>query len=52
MRRVFEIFAETGSGAEAVRRLRDEGDVYKLLQSRTSAGEVAGSVAKIAAGRE
>src|SRR5215213_4309595 len=53
MRRVFEIFAETGSGVETVRRLRaegatsksgrplDKGDVYKLLNNRTYAGEVA-----------
>ena len=53
VRRVFEIFAETGSGVETVRRLRDEGvtsksgrplnrgDVYKLLNNRTYAGEVA-----------
>ena len=53
VRRVFELFAETGSGAETVRRLRDEGvvaksgrpldkgDVYKLLNNRTYAGEVA-----------
>ena len=53
VRRVFEIFAGTGSGVETVRRLRDEGaasksgrpldkgDVYKLLHCRTYAGEVA-----------
>ena len=53
VRRVFELFAETGSGVETVRRLRDEGvvarsgrpldkgDVYKLLHNRTYAGEVA-----------
>ncbi len=53
VRRVFELFAETGSGVEAVRRLREEdvtaksgraldkGDVYKLLNNRTYAGEVA-----------
>jgi DNA invertase Pin-like site-specific DNA recombinase len=53
VRRVFELFAETGSGAETVRRLREEGatsksgrpldkgDVYKLLNNRTYAGEVA-----------
>ncbi len=53
VRRVFELFAETGSGVETVRRLRDEGivaksgrpldkgDVYKLLHTRTYAGEVA-----------
>ncbi len=52
VRRVFELFAETGSGVETVRRLRDEGltsksgralnkgDVYKLLHNRTHAGEV------------
>jgi Recombinase len=50
---VLELFVETGSGAETVRRLRDEGltsksgrpldkgDVYKLLNSRTYIGEVA-----------
>ena len=53
VRRVFELFAETGSGLETVRRLRDEGvaaksgrplnrcDVYKLLNNRTYTGEVA-----------
>ncbi len=53
VRRVFELFAETGSGVETVRRLRaegvpaksgrplDKGDVYKLLHNRTYAGEVA-----------
>ena len=53
VRRVFEVFAETGSGVETARRLRDEGvaaksgrplnkgDVYKLLHNRTYAGEVA-----------
>src|ERR687890_1101762 len=53
VRRVFELFAETGSGVETVRRLREEGaasksgrpldkgDVYKLLHNRTYAGEVA-----------
>ena len=53
VRRVFELFAETGSGMETVRRLRgegattkrgrpiDKGDVYKLLHNRTYAGEVA-----------
>ena len=53
VRRVFELFAETGSGVETVRRLRDEGvaaksgrplnkgDVYKLLNNRTYVGEVA-----------
>ena len=52
VRRVFEIFAETGSGIETVARLRaegatskagrplDKGDVYKLLNNRTYAGEV------------
>ena len=47
VRRVFELFTETGSGVEAVRRLRDEGvaaksgrslnkgDVYQLLNNRT-----------------
>jgi DNA invertase Pin-like site-specific DNA recombinase len=53
VRRVFELFAETGSGVEAVRRLREEavtaksgraldkGDVYKLLHNRTYVGEAA-----------
>ena len=53
VRRVFELFAETGSGVETVRRLRaegvtsksgrplDKGDVYKLLHNRTYVGEVA-----------
>lgn len=53
VRRVFEIFAETGSGVETVRRLRaegatskagrplDKGDVYKLLNNRTYVGEAA-----------
>ena len=53
VRRVFELFAETGSGVETVRRLQDEGvtsksgrpldkgDVYKLLNNRTYVGEVA-----------
>ncbi len=53
VRRVFELFVETGSGVETVRRLRaedlasksgrplDKGDVYKLLNNRTYAGEVA-----------
>ncbi len=53
VRRVFEIFAETGSGVETVARLRgegatskagrplDKGDVYKLLNNRTYVGEVA-----------
>jgi hypothetical protein len=51
--RVFEIFAETGSGMETVARLRaegatskagrplDKGDVYKLLNNRTYVGEAA-----------
>ncbi len=53
VRRVFEIFAETGSGIETVARLRaegatskagrplDKGDVYKLLNNRTYVGEAA-----------
>jgi DNA invertase Pin-like site-specific DNA recombinase len=53
VRRVFELFAETGSGIETVRRCRtegittktgrplDKGDVYKILHLRTYAGEVA-----------
>jgi DNA invertase Pin-like site-specific DNA recombinase len=53
VRRVFEIFAETGSGIETVSRLRgvgttsktgrplDKGDVYKLLNNRTYVGEAA-----------
>ncbi len=53
VRRVFEPFAETGSGVQAVRWIRaegattkrgkplDKGDVYKLLNNRTYAGEVA-----------
>jgi DNA invertase Pin-like site-specific DNA recombinase len=53
VRRVFEIFAETGSGIETVRRLQgegatsktgrplDKGDVYKLLNNRTYVGEAA-----------
>jgi hypothetical protein len=53
VRRVFEIFAETGSGIETVARLRaedapsktgrplDKGDVYKLLHNRTYVGEAA-----------
>ena len=53
VRRVFEIFAETGSGAGTVRLLIAEGvtsksrrplnkgDVYKLLNNRTYVGEVA-----------
>ena len=52
VRRVFEFFAETGSGVETVRRLHAEGaasktgrplnkgDVYKLLNNRTYVGEV------------
>jgi hypothetical protein len=50
---VFELFAETGSGVETVRRLQaegvtaksgrplDKGDVYKLLNNRTYVGEAA-----------
>jgi hypothetical protein len=53
VRRVFEIFVETGSGLEAVRHLRaesatsksgrplDKGDVYKILNLRTYVGEAA-----------
>jgi hypothetical protein len=53
VRRLFEIFAETGSGIETVNRLRaegvtskagrplDKGDVYKLLNDRTYVGEAA-----------
>jgi DNA invertase Pin-like site-specific DNA recombinase len=53
VRRVFELFAETGSGIETVRRCRaegittrsgrpiDKGDVYKILNLRTYVGEVA-----------
>jgi DNA invertase Pin-like site-specific DNA recombinase len=53
VRRVFQLFAETGSGVETVRRLQaegvttksgrplDKGDVYKLLNLRTYVGEVA-----------
>jgi hypothetical protein len=53
VRRVFELFAETGSGVETVRRLQaeavtaksgrplDKGDVYKILNLRTYIGEVA-----------
>jgi DNA invertase Pin-like site-specific DNA recombinase len=49
--RVFEVFAETGSGIETMNRLRaegatsktgrplDKGDVYKLLNNRTYVGE-------------
>jgi DNA invertase Pin-like site-specific DNA recombinase len=53
VRRVFELFTETGSGIETVRRCRtegittktgrpiDKGDVYKILHLRTYVGEVA-----------
>jgi DNA invertase Pin-like site-specific DNA recombinase len=53
VRRVFEIFVETGSGIETANRLRaegatsksgrplDKGDVYKLLNNRTYVGEAA-----------
>jgi DNA invertase Pin-like site-specific DNA recombinase len=53
VRRVFELFAETGAGIETVRRCRaegitmksgrpiDKGDVYKILHLRTYVGEVA-----------
>ena len=53
VRRVFELFVETGSGLETVRRLREEGlasksgrplnkgGVYKLLNNWTHVGEVA-----------
>lgn len=53
VRRVFEIFVETGSGVETVKQLRaegttsksgrplDKGDVYKLLNNRTYVGEAA-----------
>jgi DNA invertase Pin-like site-specific DNA recombinase len=53
VRRVFQLFAETGSGVETVRRLQaegvttksgrplDKGDVYKILNLRTYVGEVA-----------
>ncbi|MBR0670496.1 recombinase family protein [Neoroseomonas soli] len=53
VRRVFELFVETGSGVETVRRLQaegvtarsgrslDKGDVYKILNLRTYVGEVA-----------
>ncbi|WP_439578178.1 recombinase family protein, partial [Elioraea sp.] len=53
VRRVFELFAETGSGIETVRRchaegittrsgrLIDKGDIYKVLNLRTYVGEVA-----------
>jgi hypothetical protein len=52
VRRVFEIFVETGSGVATVRRLQaegvtaksgrplDRGDVYKILNLRTYIGEV------------
>ncbi|WP_082012489.1 recombinase family protein [Belnapia sp. F-4-1] len=52
VRRVFEIFVETGSGTETAKRLQaesvtsrsgrplDKGDVYKLLNLRTYVGEV------------
>ncbi len=52
VRRVFELFVETGSGVETVRRLQveciankagkllDKGDVYKALSLRTYIGEV------------
>jgi hypothetical protein len=52
VRRVFEVFVETGSGVETVRRLQAEGiaskssrllnkgDVYKALNLRTYVGEV------------
>jgi hypothetical protein len=52
VRRVFELFVETSSGVETVRRLQaegvtaksgrplDKGDVYKLLNNRTYVGEV------------
>ena len=52
VRRVFELFVETGSGVETVHRLQaegvtaksgrplDKGDVYKLLNLRTYIGEV------------
>jgi DNA invertase Pin-like site-specific DNA recombinase len=53
VRRVFELFAETGSGVETVRRCQaegitaksgrpiDKGDVYKIINLRTYVGEVA-----------
>lgn len=53
VRRVFELFVETGSGVETARRLQaegvasksgrplDKGDVYKMLNLRTYIGEVA-----------
>jgi DNA invertase Pin-like site-specific DNA recombinase len=52
VRRVFELFVETGSGTETAKRLKaegvtsrsgrplDKGDVYKLLNLRTYIGEV------------
>ncbi len=52
VRRVFELFVETSSGVETVRRLQvesvtarsgrplDKGDVYKILNLRTYIGEV------------
>ncbi|WP_431266963.1 recombinase family protein [Dankookia sp. P2] len=52
VRRVFELFAETGSGTETAKRLQaesvtsksgrplDKGDVYKILNLRTYVGEV------------
>jgi DNA invertase Pin-like site-specific DNA recombinase len=52
VRRVFELFVETGSGVETVRRLQaegiasksgkllDKGDVYKALNLRTYIGDV------------
>ncbi len=52
VRRIFELFVETGSGVETVRRLQaegitsksgkllDKGDVYKALNQRTYIGEV------------
>ena len=52
VQRVFELFVETGSGVETVRRLQaegltaktgrllDKGDVYKFLNLRTYIGEV------------
>ena len=52
VRRIFELFVETGSGVETVRRLQaegiasksgkplDKGDVYKALNLRTYIGEV------------
>jgi len=51
VRRVFELFVETGSGVETVRQLQaegvaaksgrplDKGDVYKILKLRTCVGE-------------